>query len=87
MKKTIIFILLMFAGVFIFACPACEKQQPELLRGISHGTGPTGNSDYIIIIATAIIVLISFILFLKYTIFPKEKSEKHIKRKILNYGK
>lgn len=77
----------MFIGIFILACPACERQQPELLKGISHGIGPTGNMDYIIIIITAIIVLVSFVLFLKYTLFPKEKSENHIKRKILNYGK
>ena len=86
MKKRILFSIFLFFGIFLMACPACEKQQPELLRGISHGTGPAGNSDYIIIIATAIIVLLSFILFMKYSLFPKEKSAKHIKRKILNYG-
>lgn len=86
MIKKISYIIFMLLGYVVMACPACEKQQPELLKGITHGTGPTGDSDYIIITATAIIVLVTFIYFIKYTFFPREKSVQHIKRKILNYG-
>lgn len=86
MLKKIYYIVFMLLGVVSWACPACEKQQPEMLQGITHGTGPSGNSDYFIIGAVAFIVLLTFVFFIKYTFFPKEKSVKHIKRKILSYG-
>ena len=76
--KKLTYIGFLLLSIAAMACPACEKQQPELLKGISHGTGPTGNSDYVIIIATAIIVVVTFIYFIKYTFFPGERSVKHI---------
>ena len=35
----------MLLGYVVMACPSYEKQQPELLRGITHGTRSTGDSD------------------------------------------
>jgi len=73
--------LLMFTAS---ACPTCERQQPKVLRGIVHGVGPQGNMDYIIIIVSIILVLITFWFSLQYLIRPGEKSEVHIKRLFLN---
>lgn len=75
-------LLLSMAG---FACPACEKQQPKLLRGISHGAGPDGNVDLLIIAVSSLIVLLTFYYSLKWIIKPGEKSPDHIKRAILNH--
>lgn len=70
--------------VAAFGCPACEKQQPKLLQGITHGAGPGGFTDYIIIgIATAI-VLVTLFFSIKWLINPGEKKANHIKQFILN---
>ncbi|MBC7566492.1 MAG: hypothetical protein H7223_05955 [Pedobacter sp.] len=68
----------------VFACPACEKQQPKLLQGITHGAGPDGNSDYVIIACAVIIVLFTLFYSIKWLLNPGEKSDNHIKQIILN---
>lgn len=70
--------------IAVIACPACEKQQPKILRGITHGTGPESNWDYAIVWAAVIIVLFTLYFSVKWLIKPGEKSEKHIKRLILD---
>lgn len=66
------------------ACPACEKQQPKLLRGISHGAGPESNWDMVIVWGIAIIVLLTLFFSIKFLLKPGEKSRDHIKRFILD---
>ena len=75
---------LIFFRVTVSACPACEKQLPKLLKGISHGIGPDGNSDYFIIACAIIIVLFTLFYSLKWLLHPGEKSDNHIKQIILN---
>lgn len=77
----ILFVLLAQA---ISACPVCEKQQPEITQGLTHGAGPQSNWDWVIIAVIAAITVLTFILSLKYLIKPKEKNANHIKRLILN---
>ncbi|MEO8415886.1 MAG: hypothetical protein ABI472_19655 [Ginsengibacter sp.] len=84
MKKILLLMLMSISGVASFACPACEKQQPELLRGITHGAGPDGNWDYVIVTISVIIVLITLFLSVKWMIKPGEQSQSHIKRLVLN---
>lgn len=84
MKKLLLIVPMLFAGILSFACPACEKQQPKLLKGISHGSGPEGNMDMLIVWLIAIIVLLTLIFSVKWIIKPGEKSPNHIKRLILN---
>ena len=67
-----------------YACPACEKQQPKLLKGITHGAGPDGNWDYVIVAIVVIIVLFTLFFSVKWLIRPGEQSQSHIKRLILN---
>lgn len=84
-KKYLILILFFFANTPAFACSVCEKQQPGMLRGITHGTGPQSNWDYVIIWAIAVIVVATLFFSIKWLIWPGEKSGDHIKRTILKY--
>ncbi len=84
MKKLLLIIPLLFISFLSIACPACEKQQPKLLKGISHGSGPEGTIDMIIIWSSAVIVLLTLFFSIKWIIKPGEKSPDHIKRLILN---
>ncbi|GAA4792478.1 hypothetical protein GCM10023231_20800 [Olivibacter ginsenosidimutans] len=68
----------------LWACPLCERQQPKLFRGITHGAGPESNWDYIIVWVTVAIVLVTLFFSIKWLIKPGERSEHHIKRFILN---
>jgi|SRR5699024_30581 len=77
-------ILLLLINTFAWACPVCERQQPKLLRGIIHGAGPEHQWDYIIIIAVAIITIATLFFSVKWLIKPGEKSDKHIKRMVLD---
>lgn len=74
-------LLLPFASV---ACEVCNNNQPKILKGITHGTGPQGNIDYIIIWSSVVIVAVTLFLSLKYLISPKENDQNHIKNIILN---
>ena len=69
----------------INACPTCEAQQPRILRGITHGTGPDSSMDYIIVWVMVAIVIATLFFSIKWLIVPGEKSDKHIKRHILNF--
>lgn len=65
------------------ACELCEAQQPKFLRGITHGAGPQGNSDYVIVIAAALLVLVTLFYAIKFLVRPGERGSNHIKRTIL----
>ena len=66
------------------ACAICEKQQPKILRGITHGAGPEGKFDYFIIWIMVAITLATLYYSVKWILRPGEKSDAHIKRFILN---
>ncbi len=76
--------ILLTTTTVLYACPACEKQQPALLKGITHGTGPESNWDMVIIWAMVIIVTLTLWLSVKLLIRPGERSPKHIKRIVFN---
>ena len=86
MKKILLIIPLLAFGLVTWACPACEKQQPKLLRGITHGPGPSSNWDYVIVIATVFIVLVTLYYTVKWMIKPGEEDLNHIKRTALNFN-
>ena len=87
-KSKWIALLLLFwtgnIGTAAFACSICEKQQPKILRGITHGAGPDGKFDYIIIWIMVAITMATLYYSVKWLIRPGEKSNAHIKRLILN---
>jgi uncharacterized protein HemY len=85
MKKYFLILFLFTVRLAAIACPACEAQQPKILRGITHGTGPKNNWDYIIVWIAAIVVLATLYFSVKWLIRPGEKGADHIKRFILNF--
>ncbi|ACU61241.1 hypothetical protein [Chitinophaga pinensis] len=85
MKRTCLFMVMLFSSYAALACPACEKQQPKILRGITHGTGPESQWDYVIIVVTVVFVLITLFLSVKWLIRPDESMQGHIKTSIINH--
>jgi hypothetical protein len=77
-------LFLLCNAVWALACPVCERNQPKILKGITHGAGPESNWDYVIIWTTVAIVLFTLFFSVKWLIRPGEKSDRHIKRFILN---
>ncbi|MEO5775656.1 MAG: hypothetical protein ABIQ27_02055 [Flavobacterium sp.] len=73
----------LFINLTLSACPTCERNQPKLLRGIVHGSGPESNWDYISIILTIIIALVTLFYTVKWLAKPGEKNANHIKYSIL----
>lgn len=86
MKKILLVVPSLIFGLVTWACPACEKQQPALLRGITHGPGPSSNWDYVIVTATVFIVLVTLYYTIKWMIKPGEEDLNHIKRTALNFN-
>ena len=84
MKKLLFFIAFTLPAFVTMACPACEKQQPKILRGITHGAGPSGNWDYVIVAAAVVITLATLFYAVKWMVKPGEKDLNHIKRTVLN---
>jgi hypothetical protein len=84
--KQIFFLSILLAGfTTVYSCPVCEKQQPRILKGITHGSGPQSDWDYFIISVAVVVVFATLFFSLKYLLSPGEKSKKHIKRLVLNY--
>ena len=81
-KKISLTTLLLWIAVAGIACPVCEKNQPKVLRGITHGTGPQSNWDYVIIWSVVIIVAFTLFFSVKWLVRPGEQAENHIKRSI-----
>ena len=77
--------LLILVHISAFACPVCEKQQPKIMQGLSHGAGPQNVWDWVIIAVITLITVLTFIYTIKYLIKPGEKEANHIKKSILNF--
>ncbi|MEO6069099.1 MAG: hypothetical protein ABIP31_01075 [Chitinophagaceae bacterium] len=86
MKKFLLLFSILMTGLITWACPACEKQQPKILKGISHGAGPTSNWDLVIVIASIVIVIATLFYTIKWIVKPGEKESSHIKRTVLNFN-
>ena len=82
--RTIILICTLLLALPTWACDACKNQQPKVLQGITHGTGPQSDWDMPIIVVSAIIVLVTLFFAVKYLVRPNEGDPAHIKRSILS---
>jgi len=71
------------AYITMQACPVCEKQQPKLLRGITHGPGPQSNWDWVIVSAMLLVTVIVLFYSIKFLLKPGERNDGHIKQSIL----
>jgi hypothetical protein len=83
--KIIITSLLLLCLQCLHACPACEKAQPRLLRGITHGGGPESRWDYLIVWLAVIITVLTLFYSVKWLIHPGESASTHIKHSILHH--
>ena len=83
LKTFLIFVFIISLHI-LSACPVCEKQQPKITQGLTHGAGPQSNWDWMIIGVISAITLLTFIYSLKYLIKPGEHNSDHIKQSILS---
>lgn len=88
MKNNLKYILILI-GFFcingtLWACPTCEKSQPKITQGLTHGGGPASNWDWVIIAVISVITLLTLIFSIKFLIKPGEKNTDHIKQFIIN---
>lgn len=77
-------LLVVLLSQTIMACPVCEKQQPKITQGLTHGAGPQSNWDWVIIAVITVITVLTLIYSIKYLIKPGEKNAQHIKQSILS---
>ncbi|MEO9477423.1 MAG: hypothetical protein ABJG41_17895 [Cyclobacteriaceae bacterium] len=77
-------LILMIMPLQSFACELCKQNQPKPLQNITHGAGPQGNWDYLIITAGIIIVSLTLFYSIKLLIKPQENGPDHIKRIVVN---
>ena len=82
--KALLILVFTFLIQMVSACPVCDKQQPIITRGLTHGVGPESNWDWLIITIIAVITLLTLVFSLKYLIHPGEKDPGHIKQSILS---
>lgn len=84
MKKFLaLLVLLLIQNSFALACTVCRSQQPKALQGITHGSGPGGTLDYVIVTGAAVIVLVTLILSIRFLVRPGESDPNHIKNLII----
>lgn len=82
-RNTAILFFLMLVNLAL-ACDACKLQQPKVTRDFTHGVGPRGDFDWIIVAVIAVITIFTFIYSVKYLVNPGEKERSHIKNSIFN---
>lgn len=84
--KTIFLIgIVLLLQLPVLACPACKRQQPRLLQGITHGTGPQSQWDYVIVCVVLALTVLVLYYSIKWMIRPGEQDQDHIKQFILNH--
>ncbi len=88
MKKIIpIATLLFLLGQQVaMACEVCKKNQPTGFQNITHGAGPSGNLDYVIMGVALVIVIATLYLSFKFLFKPQESNPDHIKNIVRNEG-
>lgn len=84
MKRLIMTLSLFILCNWAIACPVCEKQQPEILRGVTHGAGPQSQWDYVIVWVGVLVVLLTLFYSVKWLMRPDERSDTHIKHLIID---
>ena len=83
MKRVIITAFLFTVHHVIVACDLCKANQPKGFENLTHGEGPQGNVDYIIMVIAIIIVGYTLIMSIKYLARPKETENNHVKNLVV----
>ena len=84
MKNRLLIIIALLISNAGFACEVCKAKQPKGFENLTHGEGPQGNIDYIIMYSALIIVGYTLIMSVKHLVKPKENNLDHIKNLVLN---
>lgn len=84
MVRVFFVLMFVFCQQIVMACTVCEKQQPKVTFGLTHGAGPQSNWDWVIIAIVTLITVLTLIYSIKFLIKPGEKESNHIKQSILN---
>jgi hypothetical protein len=84
MRNLMITLLLGLTAITSYACPVCERNKPKILQGITHGSNPESNWDYVIVFAIIIIAILTLFYSVKWLIKPNENNPNHIKYTFLN---
>ncbi len=82
--KYLLSVLIIFIAQIAIACPVCEKQQPKITQGLTHGAGPQSDWDWVIIAIITLIAVLTLIYSIKFLLKPGEKNNDHIKQSILS---
>lgn len=85
MRTLLIMSALVLLHSVSLACEVCQKQQPKVLRGITHGVGPQSDWDYVAVGITALVMVVSLFYSIKWIIHPDEKEKGHIKNSIFYF--
>jgi len=83
-KANLFLLIFLLSQLSLHACEVCQNKQPKVLKGISHGTGPQDNLDYVLIWSAVILVVVTLILSLKFLLKPGENNKNHIKKIVIN---
>lgn len=84
MKKYLLVFLFVAIASFIGACPVCDRAQPKITMGLTHGVGPQSSWDWVAIVAMVVITLYVLVRTIFLLVKPKEGSKDHIKQSILS---
>ncbi|HET8827880.1 MAG TPA: hypothetical protein VFM79_01000 [Pelobium sp.] len=76
-------LLLNTANTVAFACEVCNKNQPKILQGFTHGSGPQSNWDYLVVGLMILITIYTLFATIRCFASPKEAKYNHIKNTIL----
>lgn len=76
-------LIMLLAHGSTWACEVCQKQQPKVTQGLTHGAGPQSNWEWVIIGVISAITLLTLMYSIKYLIKPRENNVDHIKQSIL----
>ncbi|MBR9915578.1 MAG: hypothetical protein GYB32_12260 [Algicola sp.] len=83
-KRLLLISFLILYTKLSFACPVCDKNQPAVTRGWTHGIGPSGMVDWVIISVMVAITIFILLVSVKALVNPKENDKHHIKNSILD---
>jgi hypothetical protein len=84
MKKLLVLPIALLTAVTVSACEVCKRNQPKVLQEFTHGAGPGGATDYIIMGTAIVIVAVALVLAIKHLARPNEDDPDHIKNIIAN---
>lgn len=85
LRRSLAIVAFLLVNGVVMACEVCKKQQPKILKGITHGAGPQSDWDYVVVWCMVLIVLVSLFYGIKWMLQPGEKDTEHIKRSIFNF--